>query len=146
VSGEPTIESVNSNISKLSEIMKSFISAQTVTNESNAKTLDKLSDVLSKSESMQTEINGISNRITEIVHDAQISNRDISDIKEGMAVNKSQLSQFQDIKKMFLSAMIGVFFMFLTTLAAQVYNSQNRDEQPKYQIKQNQPDKEPPTS
>lgn len=135
MSDEPTLNSINESLNSLSNAMTSFVSAQNVMNESqkginetNTRTLEKLGDALSKSESMQVEINGINQKQTEQQHEISFISKEVSAVTTQVAVNKTLVDQTQDLKKMFSKAMIGVFFMFLVSLGSLVYSTYTKQQ------------------
>ncbi len=130
MSDGPTLRSISDNLSALNTAMTSFVSAQTVmnesqkvTNETNTKTFEKLSDALAKSESMQVEINSINQKQTEQQCELSSISKDVSGINTQVAVTKTLVDQTQDIKKIFLKSMIGVFVMFLIMIGSSVYTT-----------------------
>jgi len=125
-----TLKDISDNLSALNAAMTGFVSAQTVinesqkvTNETNAKTFEKLSDSLAKSESMQVEINGINQKQTEQQCELYNLSKDVSEIDKRGAIDNVLVGQSQDLKKIFIRSMVGVFFMFLMSLGTLIYST-----------------------
>lgn len=130
MSGDATLKSISDNLNALSSAMTGFVSAQTVinesqkvTNETNAKTFEKLSDSLAKSESMQVEINGINQKQTEQQCELSSLSKDFSAMHEQVSITKLLVGQTQDLKKVFIRSMIGAFFVISISLGSSIYMS-----------------------
>lgn len=124
---DPALTKINDNLNELSSDMKSFISAQMVINESNAKTLEKIGDSMAKTDAMQVELNGQSQRVTELSHKLASTDAKVISISEQVAVNKVLVGQTQDLKKMFTRSMIGIFVMFLMMIGSSVYGTNAKE-------------------
>ena len=123
MSDDPTLNKINDNLNGLSIVMESFIAAQKVINESNAKTMDKIGESMAKSDAMQIELNGQSQRVTEISHKLTATEGKVVILSEQVAVNKVLVGQTQDLKKMFAKSMVGIFVMFLLSIGSSVYST-----------------------
>jgi len=149
MSGEPTLSSINENLNGLSSDMKAFIAAQRVINESNTKTMDKIGESMAKSDAMQIELNGQSQRVTELSHKQSATDSKVVSLSEQVAVNKVLVGQTQDLKKMFAKSMVGIFVMFLLSIGSSVYSTNAKqvanldlaDQLAKILTKKNNPDK-----
>jgi len=118
---EPTLRDISTSLAV-------FIESQKLVNESNSKTLDKLSDSLLKSESLQIEFNGQAARVTELSHKLSSFGDKVVTLSEEVAVNKVLIGQTQDLKGYVLKAMVGVVFMFAITILASVYTTNAKSE------------------
>lgn len=135
MSDEGTLNQIRDNVSSLSTTMTSFLSAQTVLNESqklinetNTSTLNKISESMTKSDAMQVELNGQSQRITEQALRQAATDDKISSLVEQVAVTTVLTGQTQDLKKTWSKAAVGVFFMFLASLGTMVYGTVAKQE------------------
>lgn len=121
MSSEPTLSSIDTKLTM-------FLESQKAVNESNSKTLDKLSTALAKSEALQVEFNAQSQRVTEISHKMSTMDDKVSNLSEQVAINKILVGQTQDLKNMFAKSMVGIFVMFLLSIGSAVYGAYAKQE------------------
>ena len=79
---------------------------------------------MSKSDTQQVEINNISILTTKLSSKQDAFEHRLSTMHEQVAINRLLVDQTQDLKKMFLRSMIGVFVMFLLSIGSSVYKAQ----------------------
>ncbi len=135
MSDTETLKEIRDNVSSLSNTMAGFLAAQTVLNDSqksinetNTNMLSKISESMVKSEAMQSEMNGQSQRITELSVRQSATEDKVSFVSEQVAVNKSILNHVQDLKKVWTKAGIGMFFAILVSTVALVYGTAAKQE------------------
>lgn len=135
MSDTETLKEIRDNVSSLSNTMAGFLAAQTVLNDSqksinetNTNMLSKISESMVKSEAMQSEMNGQSQRITELSVRQSATEDKVSFVSEQVAVNKSILNHVQDLKKVWAKAGIGMFFAILVSTVALVYGTAAKQE------------------
>ena len=121
MSDDPTLKSIDVKLSM-------FMQSQERVNESVSKAIEHMATSASKSESMQVEMNGQSERINDLSHKVSGIDKKVHELSEQVVVNKLLVSQTQDLKKMFTKAMVGVFFMFLCSLGVQLMQNQQKNE------------------
>lgn len=128
MSGDPTLKSIDTKLDM-------FMSSQQRVNESFALAHKDITAALSKSDTQQVEINNLTTVVTKISSKQEsqeekfAAKHEILEVKfstmhEDVAISKFQSSQYQDIKKMFVRSMIGVFVMFMFTIGQSFYKTQ----------------------
>lgn len=117
MSGDPTLKSIDTKLDM-------FMSSQQRVNESFALAHKDITAALSKSDTQQVEINNISILTTKLSSKQDAFEHRLSTMHEQVAINRLLVDQTQDLKKMFLRSMIGVFVMFLLSIGSSVYKAQ----------------------
>ena len=83
---------------------------------------------MARSEAMQVELNGHTQRMTEMSHKQTVTDDKVVNLSEQVTINKILVDQTQDLKKIFAKSMVGVFFMFLVSVGASVYSTNAKQE------------------
>ena len=117
MSGDPTLKSIDTKLDM-------FMSSQQRVNESFALAHKDITAALSKSDTQQVEINNITSLVAKLSSKQEKLDDRFSTMHEQVAINKILVDQTQDLKKMFLRSMIGVFVMFLLSIGSSVYKAQ----------------------
>ena len=117
MSGDPTLKSIDTKLDM-------FMESQQRVNESFALAHKDITAALSKSDTQQVEINNISTLTTKLSSKQDAFEHRLSTMHEQVAINRLLVDQTQDLKKMFLRSMIGVFVMFLLSIGSSVYKTQ----------------------
>ena len=121
MSDDPTLKSIDVKLTM-------FMESQKEVNNTVSKAIEHMASTAIKSESMQVEMNGQSERINDLSHKVSGIDKKVHELSEQVVVNKLLVSQTQDLKKMFTKAMVGVFFMFLCSLGVQLMQNQQKNE------------------
>ena len=113
---DPTLKSIDVKLDM-------FMLSQQRINESFEQAHKDTTAILSKSDTQQVEINNITTLITKISSKQESLEDKLSTMHEQVAINKILVGQTQDLKKMFLKSMVGVFVMFLLSIGSSVYTT-----------------------
>lgn len=126
MSDEPSLRSIDS---KLGEVGM-FMSNQKEINQSLSDAVREIAKAVTKSESMQVELNGVSARLSDQSHEIKDIEKRVSTNETQLAVNQTIIKQQQEMKSMFTKAFIGLGFAFIVAVASNVFmNKDNGDMQ-----------------
>lgn len=135
MSEEATLREIRDSVSDLSVTMASFLSVQAVLNESqkvinesNTNTLNKISDSMRNSEAMQVEMNGQTQRLTELSQVVKENEKQTAVHTTQLAVTKTVVESHNEVKVMFTRAFIALGIAFTIAIGSQVFLTQGNNE------------------
>ncbi len=126
--GKPTLESIDAKID-------TFMDSQKSVNENISNAISELAKTASKSDAMQVEMNGQTQRVTELSHTVKDMEKQLATHGTQLAVNKTIIKQQQDMKVMFTRAFIALGVAFTIAIGSQVFMNQGSSEVQKAMIK-----------
>ncbi len=121
MSGKPTLESIDTKID-------TFMDSQKSVNEMISNAITELAKTASKSDALQVEMNGQTQRVTELSHTVKEIEKHVALHETQLAVNKTIIKQQQDMKVMFTRAFIALGVAFTVAIGSQVFMNQGSNE------------------
>lgn len=117
---EPSIATVDAKIN-------SFISSQDKHNDTVTNAIDKMADAISNLNTVHTEINHLSEKITHCQNNVSSVIDDIKTMNEKVITNSIQTDEYKHIKKLFMGFIVATVLGggFITKMTSDNYNKKD---------------------
>lgn len=102
-----------------------FMKSQEKFNDRITVAIENQAEKSLKSEAMQVEVNTLQKQFYDALANITKNKDEISDLKTQMALTDNLVVKIDKIIDHFTKAIIGIFFLFICSIAAQVYQSNN---------------------